>query len=194
MQTITLHEGITSISADAFRYSGLTEISFPSTLKSVGQYAFQYCDNLTSVELNQVESLGTGAFYGCESLNNVVLPVTLKTTAHHIFTDCSSLTNIQILSTDAIVYYSIVDRTPYFEDSSNWENSALYIGNYLIYVNDLTGSTVFNVKSGTTSIAAFAFNGNTRESNAKISTINLPNSLKIIGESAFEDMEKFNNN
>lgn len=47
---ITLHEGMTSISDDAFRScAGLREITIPSTITSIGDNAFSGCGNLTTV-------------------------------------------------------------------------------------------------------------------------------------------------
>ena len=189
LKSINLHEGITSISADAFMYSGLTSIEFPNSLTKIGNYAFKGCEDLASVNFNKVETLGTGAFYDCPSLTQISLPETLKSMEHHTFTDCSNLTSVEILSDSATIRYSCFDRTAYFNDDKNWENGALYVGKYLIVLDYNFTGTTFVVKEGTTVIADFAFNINS----LKISTIQLPETVTIIGESAFENLSTLNN-
>ena len=56
---------VTSIKESAFRYSTITSVTFSEGLKSIGDYAFQCCRNLTTVELpNSVVTLGQQAFAG----------------------------------------------------------------------------------------------------------------------------------
>lgn len=54
--TLTIPEGVTSISSSyAFAYCYyLTEISLPSTLSSIGTYAFYYCSRLATIHANRL--------------------------------------------------------------------------------------------------------------------------------------------
>ncbi len=46
-----------------------TTFTIPNSVTSIGNYAFEYCDSLTSVTIgNSVTSIGEGAFYNCDSL------------------------------------------------------------------------------------------------------------------------------
>ena len=55
-------------------------IDFPATLVSIGEYAFQYCNSLTSVVLpDNLTTLGKNAFAGCDALTSVTIPGSVKT-------------------------------------------------------------------------------------------------------------------
>ena len=136
-------------------------------------------------DFNSVEAIGNGAFKNCTSLTQAILPATLQSTDHNLFSFSSNLSDVQILADDALVYYSILDGTAYYDNPDNWVNGGLYVGKYLITVEDNSFNTTYTVKDGTTSIASFAFK---YVPNKKITKIILPESLKVIGESVFEDM------
>ena len=55
--------------------SSMTSIEMPSSVTSIGDYAFRGCSNLTSIEMStSVTSIGDRAFYGCSSLTSIVIP------------------------------------------------------------------------------------------------------------------------
>ena len=189
LNSIIIPDGVEAIGADAFMYSGLKEISLPASVKTIGQFAFKDNENLEVVILNKVENLGRGAFEGCISLKQIIIPETVKNIDHHVFTDCTQLSDIQILADDCVIKYSFIDRTAYYNDESNWDNGILYVGKYLV-VATTTDSTV-SVKDGTTVIADFAFTSSHPLNS--ISKIVLPETILIIGESAFEGLSNLNN-
>ncbi|MEG1723773.1 MAG: leucine-rich repeat protein [Anaerovoracaceae bacterium] len=90
--TITVGEGITRV-GDLFA-SGkkqLSTISLPTTLKSIGDTAFEKC-GLTSLSIPEgVISIGRYAFYFCDSLQMVNLPSTLTTMGDSVFGSCNKL-------------------------------------------------------------------------------------------------------
>ena len=47
--TYVVPEGVTSITYYAFCLTGISNVTLPSTLRHIGDYAFAYCDNLTKV-------------------------------------------------------------------------------------------------------------------------------------------------
>jgi len=66
---------VTSIGSGAFEYgSGLTSITIPNSVTSIGQQAFEYCwsQSLTTITIGSgVTSLGEYAFSGCTYLTKV---------------------------------------------------------------------------------------------------------------------------
>ena len=71
----------------------------PSGVTSIGQYAFENCDGLTSVTIpSSVTSIGAAAFRSCSSLTNVTIPSSVTRIGPSAFSDCSSLTSVTIPS------------------------------------------------------------------------------------------------
>ena len=67
------------------------------SVTSIGNYAFEYCENITSVTIpNSVTSIGEYAFSGCESLISVTILSGVTSIGDYAFEDCTSLTNITI--------------------------------------------------------------------------------------------------
>lgn len=87
---------ITGCSANATEEKIPAEINgIPVT--TIGNYAFSYCDNLTSVIIpNGVTSIGTYAFCWCEKLAAVHIPNTVKTIGSGAFNHCQSLVSAAI--------------------------------------------------------------------------------------------------
>ena len=64
---------------------------------AIGDYAFYYCDNLTSVSIgNSVITIGYAAFGGCTNLTSVVIPDSVTTIGDAAFGDCTNLTSVVI--------------------------------------------------------------------------------------------------
>lgn len=72
---VTVPEGVTSIAAEAFLYSGLTSIVLSSTVRTIEKSAFYGCKELSSIVLNDgLTSIGTYALSGCSSLHSLTIP------------------------------------------------------------------------------------------------------------------------
>ena len=86
------------------RYSG--DIVIPETVvygtttyrvTSVGDYAFEGCSELTSIEMPRyVENIGNWAFSGCTALTDVSIPSRVKSLGIGAFSFCSGLTNVTL--------------------------------------------------------------------------------------------------
>ena len=73
------------------------ELQYFTGLTSIGESAFCYCSNLTSVTIPEsVTTIGEGAFMGCSSLTAVTIPESVTSIEHAIFGGCSSLTSMTI--------------------------------------------------------------------------------------------------
>ena len=98
--SIVIEEGVTSIGDYAFENcDNLTSITIPGNVESIGESAFYSCDNLTDVTLQDgVKSIGDAAFIWCNNLTNIVLPNSITSIGDWAFKDCTSLTSIKIPS------------------------------------------------------------------------------------------------
>ena len=67
----------------------------PEGVTSIGDYAFSWCESLTSVQIPEgVTSIGNGAFYDCKSLTSVQIPEGVTSIGDDAFRCCESLTSI----------------------------------------------------------------------------------------------------
>ncbi len=160
VRTINVHEGIKSIGYSAFRnFVNLTTVNLPNTLDVIGNWAFGGCTNLTKITIpNNVKEIWGRAFYNCTKLSAISLPNSLEFIETDVFTN-----------------------TAYFNNSSNWDNGVLYIGNYLIKAKtNISGS--YSIKSGTVCASEEAFKGCNN-----LKTVVIPNGFRRISNSMFAD-------
>jgi len=68
-ESVEIGEGVESIGNYAFYYSYPRALSFPSTLKTIGDYAFYSSSSLQSISFpSSLTSIGSFAFFGCSGL------------------------------------------------------------------------------------------------------------------------------
>ena len=72
LETIEFPEGLQSIGAWSFAYTGLNAINIPDGVTGIGGGAFSGCESIQSIEIPEsVETIGSGVFEGCSSLTEV---------------------------------------------------------------------------------------------------------------------------
>ena len=80
--------------------AGCQSTTIPTSVTSIGGYAFYFCTSLTSVTIpNSVTSIGYGAFHRCSSLTSIILPNSVTSIRNGAFASCSSLTDIYCYAT-----------------------------------------------------------------------------------------------
>ena len=110
----------------------------------------------TVVVDNGVTSIGTFAFYDCKNLISITIPDSVTSIGNTAFVN-----------------------TGYYNNSNNWENNVLYIGNHLIKAKtSITGA--YEIKNGTKCIGSHAF-----FDCESLTSITIPNSVTSIGIDAF---------
>ena len=94
---LVLPEGITKIPSDTFKNCGITSVTIPDSVTSIGDYAFEDCESLTSITIpDSVTSIGGGAFWGCSSLTNVTIGDSITSIGEYAFSGCYYLNEIII--------------------------------------------------------------------------------------------------
>jgi len=92
--------GVVSIGNNAFAYTDLTSVSIPTSVTSIGSYAFQSCFSLASVAIpNGVTSIGESVFVNCGSLTSVTIPNSLTSIGANAFYGCWGLGSVFLPST-----------------------------------------------------------------------------------------------
>ena len=86
LSNVTFNDSYTTLGHHVFKKCPLAAVTFPNTLNSIGEYAFE-STNLNTVDLSntQITSLPNGSFYNCEQLSDVKLPKALTYIGDHAF-------------------------------------------------------------------------------------------------------------
>lgn len=153
-------------------------ITFDGNVTSIGNYAFAFCDYLTSITIpNSVTTIGNYAFWGCSALKNTIIPVGVTAIKNSTFSGCSSLANITIPNT-----VTSIESSAFYECSS-LTNIIIPDGVTAIKNDTFSGCSLLaniTIPNTVTSIGSSAF----YECSA-LKSINLPGDLTSIGEEAF---------
>ena len=76
---------------------GCQNTTVPSTVTTLGAYAFTGCIGLTSFDIpNTIDSIGSGVFFACSNLTRVTLPDSIRYIKNEMFYECSSLKEVTI--------------------------------------------------------------------------------------------------
>ena len=83
----------------SFRKQNTKSYVIPSSVTSIGDYAFSSCDSLSEIGIpSSVTSIGDSAFSSCDSLSEIVIPSSVTSIGDWAFSFCSSLSEIVIPS------------------------------------------------------------------------------------------------
>ena len=149
-------------------------------VRAIGDQAFYYCENLTSVTIpDSVTSIGGSAFSGCSGLTSVTIPDGVTSIGDYAFSDCSGLTSVTIPSSVT----SIGDGA--FSGCTSLASVAIpssvtEIGGSAF--SGCTGLTSVTIPDSVTSIGNYAFSGC-----SNLASVTIPSSVTSIGWRAFEN-------
>ena len=200
VKSVVFPKGITRISPRSFEYCyNLQSVTLPDSVMSIGFYAFRKCTGLKEFHMGKnVRTIELNAFRDCTSLQRLVLSDSLETIGVHAFDGCSAITDTVVFPESLV---SLGDNAFAGASGPNavavWKarhsksgarpmshftkvifgENVEYIGSYLFCNAPL--DTVILPNSVDT-IEQRAFNG------CSLKHIELPQSLKYIGPSAFD--------
>lgn len=93
---VVIPDGIVGIGDSAFQGTTITSVSIPSSVTSIGNYAFASCYALVNVSIPEtVTSVGVAAFSGCSSLGSVEWRSSAGV-PDNAFSDCVGLTSVSL--------------------------------------------------------------------------------------------------
>ena len=98
-EKFVIADGTVTIAAGAFSNVSLSEVVIPDSTRTIGEDAFIYCKNLTSVTMGKnVTDIGRGAFASCYALTDITLTNGLTTIGSGAFSH-TAITSITIPGT-----------------------------------------------------------------------------------------------
>ncbi len=200
LQSVEFGDSINTIASTFSGCTGLTSVTIPSSVTSIGSSAFEGCTGLTSITIpNSVMSIGGSAFYGCSSLPSVDIPSSVTSIGRSAFGGCTGLTFITIPNSVMSIGESA------FADCSNVSELTIENGNkkLSLYNSSFKGMplkklhlgrnlnadkafkdmiTLENVVIGdsVTSIVASTFSGCTG-----LTSVDIPNCVTSVGKDAY---------
>ena len=85
------------------------DVTIPSSVTSIGDYAFWNCTSLTSVTLpNSVTSIGNAVFLSCTNLKKVNISGNITYVGYFVFESCDNLNTISLgASSEITKMYSL---------------------------------------------------------------------------------------
>ncbi len=201
---LVIPEGVTHIVERAFvSCEVIKSVSFPSTMKKIGTYAFHrsgieeysFADGVGKVEYGHSVFAGTplkNANLGSETtkismymfensrIQSADIPATVTEIAYSAFGDCEDLSEISAPETLISIKAHAFRGTQWYKDK---EDGSVYLGNnYYRYKGTAQENTIVEIKEGTLSIAECAF-----ENVESIAGVILPNSIQLIENFAFNN-------
>ncbi len=97
LRSITLPEGVTSLTGAFKNCTSLTSVTIPDGVTEIGDSAFESCESLTSITIpDSVTEIGDAAFRICTSLTSITIPDGVTTIGEKTFSGCTSLRSVTI--------------------------------------------------------------------------------------------------
>lgn len=140
---------------------------------TIGQYCFENCTSLVSLDMTKMRVLHTAAFYGCTSLETLEL-YDLRSTGSYVFAGCTSLTTVYIGANVPVNEYMFNGCT----NLTSVEIHSSSIGYAAFY--ECTSLEDVTIGDEVESIGTYAFYGC-----SKVDSITLPVNLETVGVNAF---------
>ncbi len=180
LQKIYIPEGLKYIGESAFENCvKLISVDLPQSLTRVEKSVFNRCKKLKEVNFgSNIQTIGELSFYGCVSLEKVILPNSLKVLGDMAFYKCGKIHEITLpkhiekIGNNAFTLSGL--RSVVLEGNiSNWGSGAF------AQCKKLHTLTLIE---GVSRIGDKAFNNC-----PALINVNIPNSLKSLGENVFYD-------
>jgi hypothetical protein len=95
LSSFIIPNSVTNIGDGAFSGTGLTSVTIPYGITSIGYITFSDCASLTNVTIPEsVINITSWAFSYCGSLTSVTIPNGVNTIEYGVFYDCPNLTSV----------------------------------------------------------------------------------------------------
>ena len=187
IKSVVIKSGVSGIGDYAFFYcDAMTSVTIPNTVTEIGDAVFCFCDALTSVMIpGSVTTIGEWAFGSCQALTSVTIPDSVTAIGNYAFQDCTGLTGVTIPKSVAKIEMAVFQRCTSLT-SVTIPGSVTSIGG--IAFRGCTSLKNVNIPSSVTTIDGGAFSGCT-----SLTSVTIPNSVTAIYGNAFSGCTSLTN-
>ena len=165
---VTIPSSVVTLGCYAFSGCyGLTSITIPASVTKIEEYAFSGCSKLTSITIpSGVTSIESYTFSGCSGLTRISLSENISRIGRGAFDGCTNLSVLEFASIESLCNLTL-------DDSYTWRLTChLYINGV-----ELKGEVV--IPEGVTSIKRYVFYTD------YITSLSISSTVKSIGKEAF---------
>ena len=204
LSKITLKSKGTAIAKAAFKKTAYYEkkSNWENGYLYIGKYLIKADKNIKTVKIKSgTKVIADCSFRECENLKTVKIPASVRRLGAYSFYDCKNLEKISLDKNIKSIGQLAFGETSFYNNPSNWEDGALYIGDCLIKVRcyemsseiiekdgqthiDFDYKYIDQIKPDTRLLADYSFN------EFKMDSITIPSSVKYIGAQAFIECDK----
>ena len=207
IRQLTIPDTVTKLGNDSLCQMGALEsIVIPDSVTEIGTYLLYECKKLTSITIGKgVTHLPDNAFSGCTSLKEINIPANVTSFGSTVFKNCSRLENVTLNE-------GLVDIGSYsFEGTAVKEitlPASVTKGQYVF--NNCASLKKINFSDNTTTLLTGLYQNSAVESVVipegitdlpadlfygckKLTTVELPSTLRTINNFAFADCTSLNN-
>ena len=97
LKELVLPERLDSIQENGLSHCGLTSLTIPASVRHIGRFAFNQCEQLSELVLpSGLSEICDGTFSHCKSLASVALPKGIRKIGDYAFSYCESLEAIVV--------------------------------------------------------------------------------------------------
>ena len=168
IKSLVVEDGVTSIGSCAFyRCINLADVLLADSVEYIYSSSFEFCDFSELTLPENLKLIGDNAFSFNYSIEKLFIPENVNDIGENAFRLCGNLD------------YIIVDANNKWYSSDS--NGILFNKDKTVLIKFPQGKTLssYSIPSGVETIGAYAFEF------AHLSTVNLPDSLEVISDSAF---------
>ena len=193
IEDLVIPNGVTMIGNYAFNYcDSLTSVTISDSVTEIGERAFQFCKALTSITIpDSVTTIGEKAFGFCDSLTSVTIGDSVTTIGKRAFENCTSLTKVDItdLATWCKISFEDSQTNPVYFARNLYLNGTLIedlvIPNGVTMIGDRAFAYCDALKSVTISDSVTSIGNHSFGYCNMLNSVTMGNGVKTLGPHAF---------